>query len=235
MKTLPIALALLAGVACKKKVDSENFEARIKQKTEELGLSATKIACPKDVEAKVGATFECHVELGSTSYVLVTTITRVDGKKLDMDTHWKDGHAVIAAKLGPAVSGELAKQFGVPVTVDCGKEALRFLDDKRNVRCELTAGDTKAAVVLTFDEKLSPTNWKLEPQLLAKAKLEQILTEPVRAKTSPGVTVTCGDQALMIRNPDGVVWCEISEGDKKAKLEVQVDEDLQVKGWKVAS
>lgn len=167
--------------------------------------------------------------------MLVATITKVDGKKLDMETKWKDGEAVMSGKLGPAVGGELSKQFGVPVTVDCGKDALRFLDPQRNVRCDLTAGDTKAAVILTFDEKLTPTNWKLEPQLLAKSKLEQILTEPVRAKTSPGVAVTCGDQPLMVRNPDGIVWCEVAEGDKKAKLEVQVDEDLQVKSWKVAS
>jgi hypothetical protein len=235
MNPLPIALVLLAGAACKKKVDSESFAARIKHRTEQLGLSAKQVHCPDNVEAKAGTSFECHIELGETSYVLEATITNVDGKRVDMDTRWKDGDAVIADKLGPAVGEQLATQLETPVTVDCGKDALRFLDAQRNVRCDITAGETKAAVILTFDDKLTPTNWKLDPQLLARSKIEQFLTEPVRAKTSPGVNVTCGDQPLMIRNPDGIVWCEIGEGDKKAKLEVKVDDDLNITSWQVAS
>jgi hypothetical protein len=234
MKRLSIVVMLLAAGACKKKVDTADFEGRLKKRTDELGLTGATVSCPKGVEAKVGQSFECSVTVGGRSYVLVATVTKVDGKELGMDTKWKDGEAVITAKLAPALGEELGKQFGVPVTVDCGKDTMVFLDKARNVTCDLTAADAKAKVLVTFDDKLVPTTWKLDPQLLAKSKLEAILLEPVRAKTSPGVAVTCGDKPLLPRPADGTVWCEIAEGEKKAKLKVAVDEELQVKGWEVA-
>jgi hypothetical protein len=234
MKKLSIVVMLLASGACKKKVDTADFEGRLKKRTDELGLAGATVSCPKGVEAKEGQTFECSVSVGGRSYVLVATVTKVDGKELGMDTKWKDGEAVITGKLAPALGGELGKQFGTPVTVDCGKDTMVFLDKARNVTCDLAAGDTKAKVVITFDDKLNPTTWKLDPQLLAKSKLEGILTEPVRAKTSPTVAVTCGDKPLLPRPADGTVWCEIADGAKKAKLKVAVDDDLQVKGWEVA-
>jgi hypothetical protein len=220
--------------ACKKKVDSADFEGRLKKRTDELGLAGATVSCPKGIEAKEGQSFDCSVTVGGKAYVLVATITKVDGKELGMDTKWKDGEAIITSKLAPALGTELGKQFGTAVTVDCGKDAMVFLDKARNVTCDLAAGDAKSKVLVTFDDKLVPTNWKLDPQLLAKAKLESILTEPVRAKTSPGVAVTCGDKALLVRPADGTVWCEIAEGEKKAKLKVAVDEEMQIKSWEVA-
>jgi hypothetical protein len=234
MKRLSIVVLVLAAGACKKKVDTADFEGRLKKRTDELGLTGATVSCPKGVEAKEGQNFECSVSIGGRSYVLVATVTKVDGKELGMDTRWKDGEAIITAKLAPPLSEELGKQFGTAVTIDCGKDAMVFLDKSRNVTCDLAAGDTKAKVLITFDDKLVPTTWKLDPQLLAKAKLEGILLEPVRAKTSPGVAVTCGDKPLLPRPADGTVWCELAEGDKKAKLKVAVDEELQVKGWEVA-
>jgi hypothetical protein len=234
MNRLAIVVMLLGVGACKKKVDTADFEGRLKTRTEALGLVGATVKCPKGVEAKKGQEFECSVTIGERSYVLVATVTKVDGKELGMDTKWKDGDAVITAKLAPALGTELGKQFGTPVTVDCGKDAMIFLDKSRNVTCDLTAADAKAKVLVTFDDKLVPTTWKLDPQLLAKAKLEGILLEPVRAKTSPAVNVTCGDKPLLPRPADGTVWCEISDGTKKAKLKVEVDEDLKVKSWEVA-
>jgi hypothetical protein len=234
MKRLSIVVMLLGIGACKKKVDTGDFEGRLKKRTDELGLTGATVSCPKGVEAKVGQSFECSVSIGGRSYVLVATVTKVDGKELGMDTAWKDGEAIINAKLAPALGTDLGKQFELPVTVDCGKDAMLFLDKARNVTCDLTVADAKAKVIVTFDDKLVPTAWKLDPQLLAKTKLEGILLEPVRAKTSPTVTVTCGDKPLVPRPADGTVWCEIADGAKKAKLKVAVDEELQVKGWEVA-
>lgn len=228
-----VVIGLAAG-GCKKKVDSKDFESRLKTRTEQLGLTGAVVSCPKGIEAKEGQSFECTVNVGGKDYTLVSTITKVDGKELGMDTKWKDGDAIITSKLAPALGEELSKQFGTQVTTDCGKDAMRFIDKDRNLTCDLTAGDTKAKVVVTFDDKLAPTSWKLDPLLLAKAKLEGLLTEPVRAKTSPGVAISCGDQPLLARPADGVVWCEIAEGEKKAKLKVLVDEDLKVKSWEVA-
>lgn len=234
MKRLAIAALLLGGSACKKKVDTADFEGRIQKRTQELGLAGATVKCPSGVEATAGKSFECTVNVGGKDYVLVATVTNVDGKQLDMDTKWKDGEAVIASKLGPPLGEELGKQFGTAVTVDCGKDTLRFLDKDRNIACDLAAGDTKAKVIVTFDDKLVPTSWKLDPMLLGKKKLEDILTEPVRAKTSPTATVTCGDKPMLARPADGLVYCDLADGDKKARLKVTVDEELSVKGWEVA-
>jgi hypothetical protein len=236
MKRLSIAVVMLvsSGAACKKKVDTADFEGRLKKRTDELGLTGATVSCPKGVEAKEGQSFDCSVSVGGKTYVLVATVTKVDGKELGMDTKWKEGEAIINTKLAPLLGAELSKQFGTPVTTDCGKDTMVFLDKDRNVTCDLTAGETKAKVLVTFDDKLNPTNWKLDPQLLGKTNLEGILLEPVRAKTSPGIAVTCGDRSLFPRPADGTVWCEIAEGEKKAKLKVAVDESLKVTSWEVA-
>lgn len=233
MNKLPLVVIVVASLgACKKSVKNEDVEAFIKKRTEELGLAGAKVGCPKGVEAKVGNKFDCTVELEGKTYLLTATVTSVDGSKLNIDTAWKDGAAVISSKMNTGIGQELSNQFGTPVQVACG-EPLRFLDKDRNVTCDLTAGATKAKVVVTFDESLTPTKWKLDPQLLSKKKLEEILTEPVRAKTSPGVAITCGNEPLISRPADGNVWCQIAEGDKAAKLKVAVDEELAVKNWEV--
>jgi hypothetical protein len=234
MKRISIVVALVAGGACKKKVDSEDFEARLKKRTEELGITGAAVKCPSGIEAKVGQSFDCTVTADGKDYMLTAKITKVDGKQLGMDTNWKNGDAVMPAKLGPALETELGKQFGTKVAVDCGKDALAFLDKNRNVTCDLTAGDQKAKVLVTFDEKLVPTKWQLDPMMLSKAKLEELLTAPVQAKTSPTAKVTCGDKPLVPRPADGNVMCDLSDGDKEAHLKVAVDENLEVKGWEVA-
>ncbi len=235
MNRYPVVLLLLASSgACKKSVDTADFESRIKTRTEELGITGATVSCPKGIEAKTGASFECAITAGGKTYTLATTITGVEGKQLSMDTKWKDGEAVLPAKLAPALGEELSKQFGTPVTTDCGKDVLVFVDKSRNVTCELSAGETKSKVLVTFDDKLNPTTWKLDPQLLAKDKLEGILIAPVREKLSPTLELTCGNAALLPRPADGVVWCEIAEGDKKQKLKVDVDENLKVTHWETA-
>lgn len=233
MNRLGILLIAISAAGCKKTVKNEEVEGFIKHRTEELGLPGAKVSCPKGVDAKLGTKFECTVELGGKPYILVATITKVEGLKLDMDTAWKDGEAVISEKLEAALAKDLSEQFGTDVAIECG-DILRFLDAERAVACDLTAGATKAKVLVTFDDKLVPTTWKLDPQLLSKKKLEAVLIEPVRAKTSPGVAVQCGTEPLMPRPADGVVRCSIAEGDKQAPLEVDVDEELNVKGWRVA-
>jgi hypothetical protein len=233
MNRLAIAVLLATGASCKKKVDTADFEGRLQKRTEELGLTGAAVKCPKGVEAKVGQSFDCTVTVGGTDYVLVATVTKVDGKELGMDTRWKDGQAVIATKLAPPLGEELTAQFGVKTTIDCGKGVLAFLDKDRNVTCDITAGDVKAKVLVTFDDKLAPTDWRVEPPLVSKARLEKALTDPVRAKTSPTVTVTCGDKALVSRPADGKVECQLADGGKTAKLAVMVDDKLQIQSWEV--
>ncbi|HEU4726822.1 MAG TPA: DUF4333 domain-containing protein [Kofleriaceae bacterium] len=233
-----MSVAAFAGSACKAKVDTKGFEDTIRQRTHDLGLVATKVVCPKDVEAKPGNVFTCQVELdGKKTYALDVTLKSVDSQttKVNLDTAWHDGAAVQVAKLEPALAGELGKALGSAVTLKCGDEPLRFLDAQRKTRCELTAGTVKSTATIDFDEALAPTDWHLDPPLLGRAKLEEILTPSVREKTSPGVKVDCGPNALVPRPADGVVWCSIADADKQAKIKVEIDDKLQLQRWEVAT
>ena len=232
MNRLAIMMVLAAAAAgCKKSVKVAEVETWMKQRTVELGINATKVSCPKDIAPKEGTSFDCAVEVEGKPYILTGTITKVESSKVNFDTSWKDGKngVVIRSKLAPLLADELGKQLGAKVDVTCA-EPLMFLDDKRAVSCNLTAGATKAKVVVTFDDKLVPTGWKLDPMLLSKAKLEELLTPSVREKTAPDVVVTCGTQALLPRAADGMVVCDVT-GSKTGKIKVDVDADLNVKRW----
>jgi hypothetical protein len=233
-----VLIAALAVVACKNKVDTKGFEDTVRQRTSEMGMHATKVSCPADVEAKPGNVFTCQVELdGKKTYALDVTLKGVDRatSKASLDTAWHDGAAVQVAKLEPALTQELGKALGSQVTLTCGDEPLRFLDPQRKLRCALTAGAVKSTATIDFNEALTPTDWHLDPPLLGRVKLEEILTPSVRDKTGPGVKVDCGPAALLLRPADGVVWCSIADPDKQAKIKVEIDDKLNVQRWEVAT
>lgn len=234
MNRVAIALTLVTAAACSKKLNSGDFEGRITKRLEEMGLAGAKVDCPDNVEAKVGATFECAIAVGGKTYQLVSKITSVEGSELNMDPQWKQGEAVLSNKMEPAVASQLGEVFGVPATVTCG-EPLLFLDAQRNVTCDLSVANTKAKVIVTLDDKLSATGWKLDPPLLGRKKLEELLTPSVREQTAPDVTVTCGQDALVPRPPDGAVMCKIANADasKTGTIKVDVDADLKVQKWEV--
>jgi hypothetical protein len=166
MNRLALLAAPLALATCKKNVDGGDFAKFLKQRTVELGIPDADVTCPSGIEAKVGTKFECSVTVKGKSYGLIATITSVEEKKANMDTAWKDGEAVISAKLEPGLSGELSKTLGSDVKVTCG-DALRFIDANRSVTCDVAAGPTKSKVITIFNEKLNPTSWKLEPPLMS--------------------------------------------------------------------
>lgn len=225
-------VALAAAAGCKQNVKSAEVESWMKQRTADLGINATKVTCPKNIEPKAGTAFDCTIEVEGKTYTLVGTITKVESGKANFDTSWKDGAngVVIRTKLVPPLTEELSKQFATKVDITC-PEPLLFLDAKRAVACELKAGASTAKVVITFDDKLVPTGWKLDPLLIPKAKLEELLTPNVREKTSPTANVTCGSEPLMARPADGVLQCDVTDGDKHHKIKVDVDADLNVKKW----
>jgi len=227
-------VAALAG--CRAKVDTKGFEDLIRTRTTAMGLHATKVACPADVEAKPGKVFTCQVEVdGKKTYALDVTVTSVDkaSSKANFDTGWHDGAAAVVATLDSSLSAELGKSLGGAVVVRCGDEPLRFLDAQRKIRCQLVAGDVTTSATIDFDAALNATDWHLDPPLLAKAKLENLLLPAVREKTAPGVEIDCGPAAFLLRPADGMLHCTAVDGEHRAKLEVEVDDKLAVKRWEI--
>jgi len=227
--------AAAVAVGCKKTVNTKDFEARIKTRVEQLGLTPGKISCPKGVEAKQGSTFTCSVEVGGKLHDLDVTVNSVEGKKLGLETKWHEGDAVQVAKLKAVLVERAQANLGVPVTVDCGSESLAFLGPDRVFTCDATAGGAKTKVTISFDDKTNITGIKTDPQILAKDKLEQILLPAVRAKTAPTVAISCGDQKLLNIPADGIVWCQVTDGDKHAKLKATVDDQANVKAWEIVT
>jgi hypothetical protein len=221
----------------KKSVKTREFEGTIKDRAAALGLNPTKVDCGEPVEAKVGVTFVCKVELdGEKTYDMNVTVTGVDEKadRVDLDPKWAGGNAVVAAKIEEGVSARLAERFGAGVALDCG-EPLRFVPDDDRFTCDLVSGTYKGKATLIFaDGTTNLDDVQFESHVLGKSILEGILTPSVREKTSPTVVVTCGDQAMIPRPADGVIWCDIADEKEKATIKVEVDAENNVKRWEVA-
>ena len=232
VSSLVISVAAIAG--CKRTVKTAEVESWVKQRTTELGINASKVTCPKNIEAKEGKTFDCEVEVEGKTYTLVSTIKSVEGTNVKFDTAWKNQTTgvIIRSKLVPALTDELSKRFATQVAITCA-EPLLFLDAARSLTCELAAGAIKSKLAITFDDKLAPTDWKLDPPLLSSAKIAETLQAAVREKTAPTVTVTCGTDPLIVRPADGVMTCDFTNGDKQAHVKANVTPDLKLTTWEV--
>lgn len=221
----------------KKKVQTREFEGTIKERTTALGLNPTKVECGEPVEAKVGVAFTCKVELdGEKTYDMNVTVTGVDEKadRVDLDPKWAGGNAVVAKKIEEIVGARMAERFGAGVVLDCG-EPLRFIPDDDRFTCDVVSGAYRGKATLIFaDGTTNLDDVQFEEHVLGKALLEGILTPSVQKQVGDATTVDCGEQAMIPRPADGVLWCSISDGKQAAKIRVQVDDKNNVTGWEVA-
>lgn len=225
---LVLGLCLIAG--CKKTVDTKGFEKTLDAKVKALGLVPGPISCPSGVEPKTGGVFTCKVEIEKISYDLAVTITSVEGSNVQMDTAWAKGPAVIRKKIAEGVPKVLGEQLGAKVELDCGKEPLLFLTAGK-ATCKMTSGHTAATLEISFDDKYEVSSWKLDPPLLGRAKLEEILTPSVAEKTTPAIKVDCGPEDVFPRPAEGVLECAISDGTQHARIKVSISPELKVERW----
>jgi len=49
------------------------------------------------------------------------------------------------------------------------------------------------------------------------------------------VATACGDQPLITRPADGIVWCSATNGEQQGKLKAVVGEDLSVQSWEIVA
>jgi hypothetical protein len=240
--TYTVFLVLLCGgcsfeASCgKKTVKTREFEGTIRERVTALGLTPTKVDCGEPVEAKVGASFTCKVEVeGGKTYDLDVTVTGVDEKaeKVDLDPKWRGGRGVVSAKIEAIVGEQLGEKFGPGIALECG-EPLLFIPSDSKLGCDIKSGSYQGKITLLFDDGENLQDVQFEPNLLGKKIVEGILTPSVREQTGPATSVTCGDQAMIPRPADGVLWCDISDGKQAAKIRVEVDEQLNIGRWEVA-
>jgi hypothetical protein len=74
-RSLVLAGGFLFACACSRSLDTAGLESQLQSDLQgRLGITVTSVACPDDVEAKAGVTFQCTAvgETGSTTTISVT-------------------------------------------------------------------------------------------------------------------------------------------------------------------
>ncbi len=75
-----VALALFLAACGEKTIDTDAAEETVVDLiAEQTAFEATDMSCPEDVEAEVGATFECTFTGPEGPYVASVEVTEVDG------------------------------------------------------------------------------------------------------------------------------------------------------------
>lgn len=232
--TTAIVLLLASTAACKSDIDMGAVKALVRKAATEVGTVADTVTCPDRADAKIGTKFVCSAGVQGKSYDFDVDIQ--DGKgKGDQEFYalltWKRGVAVAGDKLAASFTEEIGADLKVPVKVDCG-EPVRFIEDHK-ISCDLTAGTHKVKAVMTFNDKHESERWQLAPAALSKPKLEELLTESVRAKAEkPEATVTCGDEPLILEPAGHELVCAVETATEHAHLAVAL-EGTTVKNWKI--
>ncbi len=235
-----ILLVLLFGVvgatACKTTVRTDTLEQRVRDHLARFGIPITRISCPEGAPVAVGTKFSCEVEFaGKKTYKLDATIRDMSmlSRKGEADFAWRDGIAVRVADLARMMHDKLTEDLAIPLAVNCGDEPLRFLDAQRKLGCEVIAGDARSTLTMEFDEHVDVGPWKLEPALVVPALFVQRMTAVVRAKTNPRVVLDCGPKVAYPRPSDGIVWCTVTDENRRARLKVEVDDKLDMQRWSI--
>jgi hypothetical protein len=136
-KTIVVAFALGAKCECSlggKKLDRAKLETLIKQMAEANALPAKSVTCPPDLKGKEGDVFECTVQMGDGSAVVVVTMAADFNANLTWKSPVVAGPTLHAKLL--EVLGDDAKQAGI-TGADCGEQ---LLEDGEEIACKPIGG-----------------------------------------------------------------------------------------------
>jgi len=241
VKTSPLFLGFvfLAGchVRCNapRTVVSFDFERAVQKNLEKEptleGVSVTRVICEDGDDVEVGHVYWCGVELDRRkTYPLDVKVTALEGSTVKFEMTWRQlvvSERAIRRELGPSIERDL----GVPAEIDCG-EPLVMSGEDGTARCGVTVDDIQTKLVLRFDATSGKVNIdRLEDRLLSVPTLNEILTRSVHEKLGAEARVECPSGKLIRRPDDGVLHCVVTDGERRASLRVDIDEDLNVKRW----
>jgi hypothetical protein len=217
-----------------KVIDGSKLAVRIRDRASTLGVRVTNVSCPSDIIDKPGVKLSCQVEIDyEKSYIMDVTVIDLDRRDggSHLEATWHDGVAVRVADLESHLRERLRQTIDIAINVVCGDEPLRFLDAQRRLRCDVAIGEAAATMMVEFDDHVVPTNWKVEPPIIVSAQIAKIMTPIVRAKTNHGVELDCGPKAAYVRPSDGILWCTLTDGAKRSKLRIDLDERINPQSW----
>lgn len=155
-------LLLLSVLACSvagcggKQVDTPKGEAFIaKELRRSLGTEPSSVACPKDIAAEKGASFDCKVT-GADGTSGIVKVTQKDG----------DGNVAISAPFLPTnayerqLGKEISGQLSADVTLDCPEIVVARKSD--TFECDATSSTGKVAVKVTQKDARGNVTYRLK-------------------------------------------------------------------------
>jgi hypothetical protein len=85
-----IGLAVVVFVAANTKTIVAEKAAKVLTDgvSSKTGFTPTDVSCPSGVEAKVGATFDCHFTGPDGPYTSHMKVTKIDGDYVEFDMRW---------------------------------------------------------------------------------------------------------------------------------------------------
>jgi len=153
MMALP---CLLGAAGCKKKVDGQALEQEIVAKLgPQLHTAIDKVDCPDGVKAEKGKVIACTASTDGLSFVVETTITEMEGSRLQLSIETKD--VVIVDKLMVEVTKKL-NEMGKHPTFKCWRKLVKLGD---TVECGVTAPELEGAKKIVVNTS-GTISWKIE-------------------------------------------------------------------------
>jgi hypothetical protein len=160
MRTLPLALLVVAAVVvsgCAKSIDDAKAEKFIaKSVADQVGAKVKSVACPGDLTAKKGETFECTVT-GDDGTTGKTTVTEKD----DQGNVSVSAPFIHVRELEQSIEDGISNQAGgSKVDVTCPEIIVGEKGDE--FECQAQSGSDKAVVAVTQTDDQGHVQYKLK-------------------------------------------------------------------------
>jgi hypothetical protein len=136
-------LAVMLAAACGKELDVSKPEEAIAREVERVyAVDVSEVSCPRDVEVKAGATFDCLVVLPGDRLTAKVTQTDDEG-----GLSFELAEQILTRR---SVTEAIRKQYNA-TSVDCGEERFWVSRPGRTFTCQATddaGGDAEIEVTI---------------------------------------------------------------------------------------
>lgn len=233
---------LLLGLAgCRASAKTEDLEKQLEAQLASQGMNG-QVSCPRGVEAKVGATFTCRLEIEKSTYdvdIVFTSMNATDATsgQLGFSASFSRGEALVRSVIERNLQQTFSDKLGASVEVSCGAEPLVFRQDG-GVTCQLRNGKLVASATLAIEgtgHKLEAKVTHIEPTLLGRKELEDGLRHEAKARLGSEIVIDCGPDDIVARPVDGIVRCRVSKGDDRMTLAATITPEAKLQGWTVSA
>lgn len=215
---ITIVLALVAVVGCKPKIDADRVESEIEKMLAARGITAGAI-CPKNLEAKRGATFQCTAADNAGQQMVI-----------DVGIHADEGRAAI--KLAGTIVDTAAllamvkESAGDPnATLACPAKML-VITDTRPAYCDVTTGGETIPIEVVETERAKHLfSWKPRGGPRASAGKAKALVESMLAEHGITVAATCPPNVVTKVGTRFQCTAKVADTGQALTIDVEVEDE----------